>query len=250
MGKSELMKDVILRLGSFLACVAAIFLCFFFGAKVLQDAGEKTEKLRQDIETEYQELHDDNFDEETGKKILTEEFLKKEYRLYYVGAKETKDTFVTIVALMILGFLAVYLVASVVTMLIDRSRGRDTKISSLVVPIILIPVILVGMHYFQKLVNRNLPPDPDTVTLKAFPYKIVNVKTHTETKHNDDGPDETITTYNLVYEHEGKEKTRKVDGRIHSAFKSPGMYYLYQAEGEGKLIDFMIYPMSEYEEKE
>ena len=217
--------------------------------KVLKDAGAKTEKLRQDIEAEYQELHDDNFDEETGKKILTEEFLKKEYRLYYVGEKESSKTFVTIVTLMILGFIAVYLVASVVTMLIDRSRGRDTKISSLVVSIILIPVILVGMHYFQKLINRKLPPEPDAVAFKAYPYHFVNEKTHTETKHNDDGPDDTITTYYLVYEHEGEEKSRKVSSRIHSAYKSPGMYYLYQAEGDGRQIDFMIYPMSEYEEK-
>ena len=131
-------------------------------------------------------------------------------------------------------------------MLIDLSRGRKTKISSFVVPIILIPVICVGMHYLQKFLDRKLPPAPETVTFKAYPYKIVNVKTHTETRHNDDGPDDTITTYYLVYEHEGQEKTREVDSRIHSAFKNAGMYYLYQAEGEDKRIDFMIYPMSEY----
>ncbi len=248
MWKDEL-KDTILRLVSFLACTAAIVLCFFFGVKVLKDAGAKTEKLRQDIETEYQELHDDNYDEETGKKILTEEFLKKEYRLYYVGEKESSKTFVTIVTLMILGFIAVYMTSAVVTMLIDISRGRKPKIISLVVSIILIPVILVGMHYFQKLINRKLPPEPDAVAFKAYPYHFVNEKTHTETKHNDDGPDDTITTYYLVYEHEGEEKSRKVSSRIHSAYKSPGMYYLYQAEGDGRQIDFMIYPMSEYEEK-
>jgi len=248
MWRGEL-KDIILRIVSFFACTAAIILCFLFGVKVLKDAGKKTEKMRQNIEAEYQELHDDNFDEETGKKILTEEFLKKEYRLYYVDAKESSKTFVTITTLMILGFIAVYLVTAVVTMLIDLSRGRNPRISSLVIPIILIPVIFVGMHYLRKFLDRKLPPAPETVSFKAYPYKIVNVKTHTETRHNDDGPDDTITTYYLVYEHEGQEKTRKVDARIHSAFKNAGMYYLYQAEGEDKRIDFMIYPMSEYEEQ-
>lgn len=241
--------DVIIRIVSMLACVAAMIMLFFFGVKVIRDSGEKTEKMRQEIEAEYEALHEDNFDEETGKKILTQEFLKKEYRSYYVGAKESSKTFITIITLMILAFVGMYLVVSVIVMLVDLSRGRKTKISSIVIPIVLIPVIIIGMHYFQKLINRKLPPDPDSVTFKAYPYKIVNVKTHTETRHNDDGPDDTITTYYLVYEHEGKEKNRKVDARIHSAFKNPGMYYLFQAEGEGQLIDFMIYPMSEYEEQ-
>ena len=86
MWKNRLISSII-SIISTLAFAAAIIAIALFGVKIVQDLDKNTDKERQNIETEYEELHEDNFDEKTGKKILTEEFLRKEYRSYYIGEK-------------------------------------------------------------------------------------------------------------------------------------------------------------------
>ena len=239
--------DLIVPIISLIASAVAIILIFNFGVKILKDSGDNLKKERQKIEAEYEELHEDNFDEETGKKILTDRFLDKEYRSYYLGKKASNKSFVAIVTLMIFGFMAIYLISGIVMMIIDLARGRKAKIASVIVSIVLIPCIIVGMHYFNKLIDRKLPPNPDNATYQAYPYNVIAVQEHKEVRHHDDEPDETITTYKLLYEVDGQRKSRDASGRIHTDFKKPGMYYLIQVEGDGKLVDFTIYPCEEYE---
>ena len=63
----------------------------------------------------------------------------------------------------------------------------------------------------------------------------------------DDEEDETF--YYLMYANDGKLEALSVNSRVYGAFTDPGMYYLVQAESNGKKIDLLIYPMSEYEEQ-
>ena len=74
MWKKNLLSSII-SIISTLACAAAIIAIALFGEKIIQDLNKNTEKQQQNIEAEYEELHEDNFDEETGKKILRIPFL-------------------------------------------------------------------------------------------------------------------------------------------------------------------------------
>lgn len=246
MWKKNLLSSII-SIISTLACAAAIIAIALFGEKIIQDLNKNTEKQQQNIEAEYEELHEDNFDEETGKKILTEKFLQKEYRSYYVGEKAKSKVTSYIFVLIFLAAIGLYLVVSIFQLLSDLAHKRKTKISSIVIPILLVPLVFIGTHYLNKLFGRRLPPDPDSVTFTLSSYNFLYSEMRTKMASLDDEEDETF--YYLMYANDGKLEALSVNSRVYGAFTDPGMYYLVQAESNGKKIDLLIYPMSEYEEQ-
>jgi len=246
MWKKKLLSSII-SIISTLACAAAIIAIALFGEKIIQDLNKNTEKQQQNIEAEYEELHEDNFDEETGKKILTEKFLQKEYRSYYVGEKAKSKVTSYIFVLIFLAAIGLYLVVSIFQLLSDLAHKRKTKISSIVIPILLVPLVFIGTHYLNKLFGRRLPPDPDSVTFTSSSYNFLYSEMRTKMASLDDEEDETF--YYLMYANDGKLEALSVNSRVYGAFTDPGMYYLVQAESNGKKIDLLIYPMSEYEEQ-
>jgi hypothetical protein len=246
MWKNRLISSIISIIAT-LAFAAAIIAIALFGVKIVQDLDKNTDKERQNIETEYEELHEDNFDEETGKKILTEKFLEKEYRSYYIGEKANNRKNSSVMVIFVLGAIGLYLAVSIFMLLSDLAHKRKTKISSIVIPILLVPLVFIGTHYLNKLSGRRLPPDPDSVTFTTSSYNFLYSEMRTKVAGIDEEEDETF--YYLMYANDGKLEALSVNSRVYGAFTDPGMYYLVQAESNGKKIDLMIYPMSEYEEQ-
>ena len=147
----------------------------------------------------------------------------------------------------VLGAIGIYLAVSIFMLLSDLAHKRKTKISSIVIPVLLIPLIFIGMHYFNKYLDLKLPPDPDSVTFTSSSYDFLYSEMKMKVAGIDEEEDETF--YYLMYANDGKLEALSVKSRVYGAFTDPGMYCLIEAEGNGKKIDLMIYPLSEYEEQ-
>lgn len=245
MGNNKLVK-IIVPIITAVICIIALVIAGFLVVNAIKDSSKSLEKEKERIEAEYQELGENNTDPETGKTILTENYLAKDYKKFYATRKSGGTLFRNIVLVIALVFAAIVIITSLADSIMGISKGRGIKIRSIVSVIILIPVLLVGTYVFRKLVARNIPPEPGQETLKLYHINVLNRKTEQKTRTDSDGDTHTTTVYYLVLDDNGTRRDREVPSDIYNDAETPGIYIFVQAEGNDRIFDVAIYNTNDY----
>lgn len=246
MGNSKLIK-IIVPIITAVICIIAMVLAGFLIVNAIKDSSKNLEKEKERIEAEYKELGENNTDPETGKTILTENYLAKDYKKFYATRKSGGTLFRNIVLVFCLAFAAIVIITSLADSITGISKGRGIKLRSIISVAILIPVLIVGSIVFKKLIARNIPPEPGQETLKTYQVKVLDRKTKQKTTTDSDGDTHTSTVYYLVLDDNGTRRDREVPSEIYNNAENPGIYIFLQAEGNDKVFDVAIYNTNDYE---
>lgn len=225
------------------AVAAAVLI---MGLKLIVKVHDDSAAREEAIIAEYEALNENNVDPETGKTILTQAFLMKEYKLY--AAKERG--WANYESLIYKGVFLLLLFslggASCVgyAFLFYRQK-KKIHILSIVFSVLLIPTVIMGFRVIDnKLVSKDLP-DPAKAKVTA---REVTVKSRHEDVHHDDENGDSSTYYLTIDYGDGNGPVRrKVGYAWYSDAEKPGTYLIGQAEVNGSIIDFQLYSMEKFE---
>lgn len=205
----------------------------------------KQEAKIQQIEDDYEALDEDNIDEATGKKILTQEFLKKEYKIFYMET-EVEDGWmykIGIIALfLIFGFGIFKTVHFFIGSLYKKYRSTVKPIIFLVIQV----VLLIGCIYaFQWFNSIDMPPAPDKVG--SIEVYAVTASKDSYEHETEDGTEVEYYVYIDFGDGNGTVTYRKKKLRhLYRTIGEPGRYYLARAKAPGKICDFMCFADDRY----
>ena len=231
------------------AFLLAMYLFFTRGLGFIVDQynvreGKEEAKIQQ-IEDDYEALNEDNFDEASGKTILTQKFLEKEYKLFYLETEKEDGWMLKIgvIALfLICGYGILAAAQNFFGSLFKKYRSTVKAIIYLLIPAAL---LIVGVYAFQKINTREMPPSPKDVS--SFEVFAVTARKR-EDVYESDGDEET-RRYVYIDFGDGNGEVTYRKNKIRHLFQTidePGRYYLARAKSSGKDCDFMCFPEGEY----
>ena len=205
----------------------------------------KQEAKIQQIEDDYDELGEDNTDEATGKTILTQEFLKKEYKIFYVETEKEDGwmlKFGVIGLFLICGYGILITAQNFFVSLFKRSRSIVKAIIFLLIPAAL---LIGGVYALQKVNTRFMPPTPEEVgSIEAY---AVTASTDSYEHETDDGTEVEYYVYIDFGDGNGTVTYRKRNIRhLYRTIDEPGQYYLARAKTNEKDCDFMCFSADKY----
>ena len=160
MGNNRLVRIIIPIITAIVSIIAMVVAAFFV-VHAIKDSSKDLEKEKERIEIEYQELGEENTDPETGKTILTEKFLAKDYQKYYAGKKSSNTLMRNIILIFVLGFVAIGMLSSIADSIMAISKGRGIRVRSIITAIVVVALVIAGMYVFKKIIAMKMPPELD-----------------------------------------------------------------------------------------
>ena len=233
------------RLVSIITPIVVVLLmiaAFFAGVRLLKNSDAKLDKEREKIEAEYEALHEKNVDEATGKKILTEKFLEKEYHSFYLGHKEGQRVFKIIIVAFSLIVVAICAIYALIQVFSALRRGNSPNILKIILYVAPIPIVLILMVYITRGLTGSMPPKPEDAKITVYPIRIVDK--NESVSYDDDG--DKHTTYYIYIDYGTKTDKRMVTKSMYDEADKKGIYYLIQAEGGDKVYDVDLYSTERY----
>lgn len=226
--------------------IIAVVAC---GASVLYKlfAGGDFDAQQQAIIDEYEALNEDNIDPRTGKTLLTQAFLEKEYKLYALN--DSWDTgyqsilYKAVFAGLLLVAGGVSCVDYVISFYIQKKK---VNILSIVASVLLIPVIIVAFSIIDEKFGPNRLPDPDKAKIYATTVTINSRRE--KTSHDEETGDHTSYYITIDYGDGRDPVAKKVPMSVYDSVESNRTYLLGRAEEKGKKCEFKFYSLEEYEE--
>ena len=206
---------------------------------------KKQEEKVEQIEADYKSLHEANIDEPTGKRILTEKFLEKEYELFYFDT-ETNDSRLLHAGIVVLFVIIAFGLFSAaqffVGSLFKKYRSTVRAVIYLLIPI---AFLAAGIYALQWAYSRKLPPSPDQVE-KIEVYKVTASKSKT-THETEDGTDTDYYVHIDFGDGKGEVTyTEKDLYHLYLTIDEKGTYYLLRAKANGKDYDVMCFPEGKF----
>lgn len=233
------------RLVSIITPIVVVLLmiaAFFAGIRLLDNSKKKLDKERDQIEAEYEALHEKNIDEATGKKILTEKFLEKEYHSFYLGHKEGQRVFKIIIIAFSLIFITICAVYTLIHVFSSLRKGTSPSILKIIFSVAPIPIVLITMIVMTRAFTGTMPPKPEEAKLTVYPIRIVDK--NESVSYDDDG--DKHTSYYIYIDYGTKTDKRMVTKSMYDEADKKGIYYLIQAEGGSKVYDVDLYSTERY----
>ena len=227
--------------------IIAVVAC---GASVLYKlfAGGDFDAQQQAIIDEYEALNEDNVNPQTGKTILTQAFLEKEYKLYALN--DNWDTgyqsilYKAVFAGLLLVAGGVSCVDYVISFYIQKKK---VNILSIVASVLLIPVIVIAFSIIDDKFGPNRLPDPDTAKIYTSTVTIKSLRE--KTTHDEETGDHSSYYVTIDYG-DGKDPvSKKIPLSVYDSLESDHTYFLGQAEEKGKKCEFNFYSPEEFEEE-
>ncbi|MBP5186578.1 MAG: hypothetical protein J6040_05945 [Clostridiales bacterium] len=218
-----------------------------FGNKS-KDNNAKKEAEIVSIEEDYKALNEDNTDAETGKKILTEKFLKKEYEIFCVKAyaRSRGDVNLALVGLyIIVGFGALIVVPYCIGAFYKKYRSIRTAVIYLAI----IAAVLFGGKYALKATHVSYRiPDPK----KDVSFEVFEVTAQRYSSEYEDSDGDTHYSQSVSIDFGDGKVWYKGDksSYLYTSIGDPGRYYLARAEGNGKTCDFKCFSVEKYVSEE
>lgn len=218
-----------------------------FGNKS-KDKNAKKEAQIESIEADYKALNEDNTDPETGKKILTEKFLKKEYEVFCVKtySRSSGDVNLATVGLyLIVGFGALIVVPYCIGAFYKKYRSIRTAIIYLAI----LTVVLFGGKYALKATHVSYRiPDPK----KDVSFEVFEVTAQRYSSEYEDSDGDTHNSISVSIDFGEGKVWYKGDkaSYLYTTIGDPGTYYLARAEQNGKTCDFKCFAVDKYVSEE
>ncbi len=216
-------------------------------ARFLSNNEDKKVAKEQAIMAEYEASNDINLNKETRRRILTQAYLRKEYKLDCLYEEDANNLGRTLFKCLLVFVLFIAGGADCVISVYSFYRWKK-KISFLSIfgTILLIPIIVIGFKIIDDCNQVGDRPNPETAKVSAI---VVTVTGRREDVHHDEDNGDTSKYFIYVDYGDGKGPVTREVGQFtyDTADVTPDTYYMGRAEENGKIYDFHLYPRTEYE---
>ncbi|MBO4927478.1 MAG: DUF2500 family protein [Clostridiales bacterium] len=242
---SSKMKSFLFGLGAVAVMVALFFICF----AVMKNQEKKFDKDRIPYEQERDAAIEEarKLDPEENKIVLTNRYLKSEYRLFYESRKFGGGTFTMIVSIM-LGAVSLYCIASIIVMIIQsKRRGEPINFFRVIWFIVGLLSIIVVFFLIRSFTSRSSSLNPENAGYKIYTINVLRKKSETTTSTDSNGHTTESTKYYIFYEGANNSEVKlSVVSSLYDAVSDPGFYYLVSACEGDDFVYFGIYSTDTY----
>ena len=239
---SKLPSGVIMIVVIALVLGAGFFLIMSLAGNYQEKEEDKQAKI-QSIEAEYEALHEDNVDPETGKTILTENFLNKEYRLFYLtveGEGKSIRTIGIVGLLVIVGMFSLDVIPYCIGAFFKKSRPT---LPAVIYLLVITGLLVGGIFAFDMAYSYRLPPDPDSVTFEVYQVKAARYRSES----TDDEGNTTSSYWAGIDFGDGEIRYKGEKGEyLYRSIGEDGQYFLARAKGKLRNYDFKCYPVDRF----
>ena len=218
-----------------LLLMVGMYAAVIFGMKLVGKYLATKSANRDDVKAELEQAKQDakKLDPEGKRIVLTEEYLKAEYKDYYASKVEGNNFVLGIICIIGMVFIVAGVIGFIAALLSSRFSIR--KSIGMLLPVL----IAVGVIWFlQKTPLFKLPPHPDDVTCKLDEVKISRKNTKTKQDSDDDGYSSTSTTYYYIYfnDENGKEHEFSVTDDTYKELKVNDLCYVAAAKSGDEIV--------------
>ena len=196
---------------------------------VTANLGGNSEARQQEIIAEYDALKEDNVNPETGKTILTQAFLMKEYKLYFAEDQERVNFWLMICEVMLIFSLFFSLL-------------------SIIAAILLVPITIIGLKIDEKAFEPFRIPLPENAKISAI--EVTVTKRYIDTHYDDENGYSEDYYITVDYGDGSAPVTRRVSLTMYDIAKGGDHFLMGQAGENGKTVDFELFPLDKYEKTE
>jgi hypothetical protein len=222
-----------------------LILCSIF--IVTRYLGGNSEAHQQEIIAEYEALNENNVNPETGKTILTQAFLMKEYKLYYAEDQEHINLWLMIFEVMfIFSFFFTGAECIRYAILFGRQK-KKLNLLSIIAAVILVPITVIGFKIIEKAYEPLRKPAPENAMVLAVDVTIT--ERYINTHHDEDNGDSEDYFITVDYGDGNAPITREVAYDMYDTAGDGGRFLMGQVLGDGNKYDFKLFPVKEYEKE-
>ena len=214
---------------------------------VTQNLGGNSEARQQEIIAEYDALKEDNVNPETGKTILTQAFLMKEYKLYFAEDQERVNFWLMICEVMLI-FSFFFTGGECITYAILFGRQKKKlNLLSIIAAVLLVPIIIIGLNIDEKAFEPFRIPLPENAKITAIDVTVT--KRYIDTHHDEENGYSEDYFITVDYGDGSAPVTREVSLTMYDTAKGGDRFLMGQAGDNGKKVDFELFPLEKYEKE-
>ena len=151
---------------------------------VTANLGGDSEARLQEIIAEYDALKEDNVNPETGKTILTQAFLMKEYKLYFAEDQERVDFWLMICEVMLIFSLFFTGGECITHAILFARQKKKLSLLSIIAAILLVPITIIGLKIDEKAFEPFRIPVPENAKITAIDVTVT--ERYIDTHHDDE----------------------------------------------------------------
>jgi hypothetical protein len=215
---------------------------------VTQNLGGNSEDRQQAIIAEYDALNEDNVDPETGKTILTQAFLMKEYKLYFAEDQERVNLWLMICEVMLIFSLFFTGGECITHAILFARQKKKLSLLSIIAAILLVPITIIGLKIDEKAFEPFRIPVPENAKISAIDVTVT--KRYIDTHHDDENGYSEDYYITVDYGDGSAPVTRRVSLTMYDIAKGGDHFLMGQAGENGKTVDFELFPLDKYEKTE
>ena len=214
---------------------------------VTQNLGGNSEARQQEIIAEYDALKEDNINPETGKTVLTQAFLMKEYKLYFAEDQERVNFWLMICEVMLI-FSFFFTGGECITYAILFGRQKKKlNLLSIIAAVLLVPIIIIGLNIDEKAFEPFRIPLPENAKITAIDVTVT--KRYIDTHHDEENGYSEDYFITVDYGDGSAPVTREVSLTMYDTAKGGDRFLMGQAGDNGKKVDFELFPLEKYEKE-
>ena len=214
---------------------------------VTQNLGGNSEARQQEIIAEYDALKEDNINPETGKTVLTQAFLMKEYKLYFAEDQERVNFWLMICEVMLI-FSFFFTGGECITYAILFGRQKKKlNLLSIIAAVLLVPIIIIGLNIDEKAFEPFRIPLPENAKITAIDVTVT--KRYIDTHHDEENGYSEDYFITVDYGDGSAPVTREVSHTMYDTAKGGDRFLMGQAGDNGKKVDFELFPLEKYEKE-
>ena len=214
---------------------------------VTQNLGGNSEARQQEIIAEYDALKEDNVNPETGKTVLTQAFLMKEYKLYFAEDQERVNFWLMICEVMLI-FSFFFTGGECITYAILFGRQKKKlNLLSIIAAVLLVPIIIIGLNIDEKAFEPFRIPLPENAKITAIDVTVT--KRYIDTHHDEENGYSEDYFITVDYGDGSAPVTREVSLTMYDTAKGGDRFLMGQAGDNGKKVDFELFPLEKYEKE-
>ena len=244
----EKVKNILIGFLGVLVLVGMFFVCVGIMKNSEKDYKGHYDELTAERSRAIEDAR--KLDPDEGKIVLTDDFLKIDYQIFYDGRAHGGSTFGKM--LLVFTFVAAgfCVIAFVSQILRARFRNESVNLIRLISSIVPLVFIIIFYFVFRTAVNTmsNSGPKPDAAEFTVYMIDVTQAKT--KIIRGKDPGDSDTTRYYIYYDNgKGGEYEMSVTSSMYDVVTKPGLYYLASANEGNNIEYFAIYSPDSYVRK-
>ncbi|MBO4927168.1 MAG: hypothetical protein J5379_02825 [Clostridiales bacterium] len=221
-----------------------VFTLFFVGSYYIKKQSSTAKENQSNIESTRQAdlQRQTKVNDETGKIILTDEYIKTDYEAYYNNLSEGLKVFGTFKTLFIVVVIAFSLIACVTYVFKTLHNAKTPNPIIILASLLPIPVMLFAINFIFSGVNVSAPK-PEEAVIKTYQVVVLDKKSTSYT----DSEGSSYEDYYLISDDNGQNRSVPVTEKMYNSVSGSGLYYISGTEANKTLRFFAIYSTDRYE---